>query len=161
MDQHSLFVKMTLQNWDTYIGRADQLFAALSDEQLLKEVSPGRNSGIYLLGHLTSVHDKLLPMLEGEEAIYPQLEKPFLTSPDKSGLEFPSVAELRGYWTNVNRRLKEHMNALSTEEWFNRHTAVSAEDFAKEPHRNKLNVVLNRTGHLSYHLGQLAFLKGS
>ena len=33
------------------------------------------------------------------------------------------------------------------------------EDFAKEPARNKLSVLLNRTNHLAYHLGQLRLLK--
>ena len=33
------------------------------------------------------------------------------------------------------------------------------EDFIKEPHRNKLNVLLTRTTHLAYHAGQLALLK--
>jgi len=36
--------------------------------------------------------------------------------------------------------------------------AVSDEDFSKEPHRNKLNVIINRTNHMSYHLGQLILL---
>jgi hypothetical protein len=30
---------------------------------------------------------------------------------------------------------------------------------AKEPHRNKLNLLMNRTNHLSYHLGQLVLLQ--
>jgi hypothetical protein len=47
---------------------------------------------------------------------------------------------------------------MKADEWFNKHTAVSAEDFAKEPHRNKLNVIVNRTNHTSYHLGQLVYL---
>jgi len=35
----------------------------------------------------------------------------------------------------------------------------SAEDFAKEPHRNKLNIIISRTSHLQYHTGQIALLK--
>ena len=37
--------------------------------------------------------------------------------------------------------------------------ATIEEDFIKEPHRNKLNIILTRTTHLSYHTGQLALLK--
>ena len=48
---------------------------------------------------------------------------------------------------------------LTTAQWFEKHTAVSEEDFTKEPHRNKLSVVLSRTNHLAYHVGQLALLK--
>ena len=33
---------------------------------------------------------------------------------------------------------------------------VSDEDFAREPHRNKLNVLISQTNHLSYHPGQLS-----
>jgi hypothetical protein len=44
------------------------------------------------------------------------------------------------------------------DEWFTRHNNVSAADFANEPHRNKLNIIINRTNHTSYHLGQLVYL---
>jgi hypothetical protein len=36
---------------------------------------------------------------------------------------------------------------------------VTEEDFANEPHRNRLAILLSRTSHASYHLGQLMFLK--
>lgn len=55
--------------------------------------------------------------------------------------------------------LSQKMNSLSAEDWFQKHTAVTAEDFAKEPHRNKLNIIITRTSHLQYHTGQLALLK--
>jgi len=38
-------------------------------------------------------------------------------------------------------------------DWLARHTAVSEEDFAKDPSRNRFAVLLSRTNHLSYHLG--------
>lgn len=159
MDQQQIFVKMVVQGWEIYIRRTDELFKSLSDEQLLKEVSPGRNRGIYLLGHLTAVHDRMLPLLELGEVNYPQLESPFLSNPDKSGHEFPSLPELREQWSVVNKKLADGFVTLAPENWFERHTAVTPEDFVKEPHRNKLNLVLNRTGHLASHLGQLIFLK--
>jgi ribosomal protein L16 Arg81 hydroxylase len=59
----------------------------------------------------------------------------------------------------VNERLKKKFNSTSDEEWLSRHTAVSAEDFEKEPHRNKLNVVISRTNHMANHIGQLLLLK--
>jgi hypothetical protein len=44
-------------------------------------------------------------------------------------------------------------------EWFLPHTVVSEEDFLKEPHRNKLNVLITRATHQAYHVGQMAYLK--
>jgi hypothetical protein len=82
-----------------------------------------------------------------------------VATPDKSGLPFPTVTELKEYWNVVNGKLAEGFQRFTTEDWFQRHTAVSAEDFEKERHRNRLNVLLGRTSHLAYHLGQLILLK--
>jgi len=84
---------------------------------------------------------------------------PFIKSPDRSGLVFPPISELKNYWNETNQRLAEYFAELSSDEWFMRHTAVSEEDFVKEPHRNRLNVLLSRTSHLASHYGQLLFLK--
>jgi hypothetical protein len=159
MDQQQLMIKMTLDAWNVYISRTDKLFNELTDEQLANEVAPGRNTGIYLLGHLAAVHDAMLPLFGLGEKLYPELEDIFIKNPDKSGLQKPITKELRKYWLEVNTKLSDRFNQFTADEWFQKHTAVSAEDFAKEPHRNKLNVLINRTNHLSNHLGQLVFLK--
>jgi DinB superfamily len=159
INQQQLIIKMALDPWNTHVTRADNLFNSLSDEQLQEEAAPGRNSGIYLLGHLTAVHDALFPLLGLGEKLYPELEAIFIKNPDKSGIEKPMIKDLRNYWSEVNKKLSQHFNQFATDGWFQKHTSVNDEDFEKEPHRNKLNVLLSRTNHLAYHLGQLAFLK--
>ena len=158
-EQQQLFVKMALDAWYIQVDRTNKLFNSLSDDQLKQEVAPGRNSGVYLLGHLAAVHDALFPLLGVGEKLYPQLDEIFIKNPDKSGLTKPEAKELRQYWTEVNKKLEKYFNSLTIDEWFQRHMAVSEADFEKEPHRNKLNVLLNRTAHLANHLGQLTFLK--
>lgn len=158
-NQRQLFTKMALYAWNIQLDRVDKLLNSLSDEQLQEEVAPERNSGIYLLGHLVTVHDALFPLFGLGERRYPQLEDVFLKNPDKSGLEKPSVKDLRNYWSEVNKNLAVHFNQFSVDEWLQKHTAVSDKDFEKEPHRNRLNVLLNRTNHLAYHLGQFVFLR--
>jgi hypothetical protein len=54
--------------------------------------------------------------------------------------------------------VNNNCKTLSTEDWLSRHTAVSEEDFAKEPHRNKLNILVSRTTHLAGHTGQMVYL---
>jgi hypothetical protein len=154
-----LFVKMTLDNWNAHMMRFDKLLEALSDEQLQQDIAPGKNSGTYLLGHLTAVHDGMLPLLYKADKLYPELEGPYIKTPDKVQQEVISVSLLRTYWLKVNVALRQQFNATSSEEWFKKHAAVSEEDFLKEPHRNKLNVLISRTAHLAYHLGQVALLK--
>jgi uncharacterized damage-inducible protein DinB len=157
--QTSLFIKMALSAWEIQNERVNKFLAATSDEQLKKEIAPGKNTGIYLLGHLVTVNDGMLPLFGLGEKLFPALENPFLKLPDKSGEIFPSVAELKKCWNEVSAKLADRFASMKSEDWFSRHTAVSAEDFSKEPHRNKLNVLLNRTAHQAYHLGQMILLK--
>jgi len=154
-----LFIKMVLSAWDTQNSNFNQLLDSLTDEQLSKEISPGRNTGIYLLGHLTAISDAMLPLLGFGEKLYPELENVFINNPDKAGLKKPPVAELKKCLGVVNKKLTESVKVTSAVEWFSRHMAISEEDFAKEPHRNKLNVIINRTNHMANHLGQMLLLK--
>ncbi len=159
MQENELLVKMILDAWNSQLGRTDKLFAELSDAQLEQEVAPGRNTGVYLLGHLAAVHDGMLPLLGFGEKEYPEMEAVFIRNPDKAGLPKPSIQELRARWKAANERLAGHFAKLNAAEWFQKHTAVSAEDFVKEPHRNRLNVLLSRTMHIGSHHSQLVFLK--
>jgi len=154
-----LFVRTTLKAWENQVKRMDDFFESVTDDDLMLEVAPGRNTGVYLLGHLTAVIDGILPLLGLGKKLFPQLESIFVSTPDKSGLEFPPVKELRQCWSDVNEELMEHFVRLEPAEWLAKHIAVSAEDFAKEPHRNRLNVVIARITHMHYHLGQLILLR--
>jgi uncharacterized damage-inducible protein DinB len=152
-----LFISMALSAWKVHNDRLNKLLGKLSDEQLTADIAPGRNSGTYLLGHLTAVHDNMLPLLGLSEKIYPELEIIFEKSPDKAHKQ-PSITDIKKYWNDVSAKLNKHLDELKADEWFNRHNAVSETDFAKEPHRNKLNLLINRTNHLSYHYGQMILL---
>ena len=158
MTSETIFIRMVLDAWHTHIKRTDELFNSLSNEQLMKEIAPGRNRGIYLLGHLAAVHDRILSLLELGNPLYPELWEPFVEKPDKEVTELPPTQTLRQYWKEINTNLAGKISALSPEAWFQKHSSVSAEDFAKEPHRNKLNIIINRTNHLANHLGQLLLL---
>jgi hypothetical protein len=158
-DKESLFVKMVLDAWQTQNKRVDDLLGKISNEQLMQETAPGRNTGIYLLGHLAAVNDGLFKLLGIGERLRPELDEIFLNMPDKSGQQMPSADELKKYWNEINSKLTDHFSNMQPAEWFQKHTAVSEEDFAKEPHRNRLNVVITRTVHEGYHLGQLNYLK--
>ena len=154
-----ILVKMVLDRWNASIKSCDLLLNELSDETLQHEIAPGKNRGIYLLGHLIAVHDDMLVLLDMGERQYPELQEPFLKSPDKTTEDIPSAAALRKDWAEQCEELNRKFEGLDPEEWFEKHTAVSAEDFAQEPHRNKLNIIITRTSHLQYHIGQLRLLK--
>ncbi len=159
MEAKKIMVKMVLDRWYSLLKVFDTILDSVSDEQMLKEVSPGKNRGIYLFGHLIAVHDDMLPILNLGEKLFQELEEPFIKFPDKATSVIPSSNDLRKMWRKQNEVLNQKFESLSPDEWFEKHNSISVEEFAKEPHRNKLNVMITRISHLSYHSGQLALLK--
>jgi hypothetical protein len=152
-------IKMVFDRWQGAIKNFDSILNTLSDDQLQKEIAPGKNRGVYLLGHLVAVHDDMISLLGMGEKQYPFLQEPFLKSADKAVVEIPAPQELRNFWAKQCEVLNGKFATLSANDWFEKHTAVSAEDFEKEPHRNKLNIIITRTTHLTYHTGQMVLLK--
>jgi DinB family protein len=147
-------VRSAVHAWKLNVERADKLFSGLSEEQLLKEVAPGKNRLVYLWGHLVAVHDAMRPLLGLGHRLHPELDAAFLTAADKAVVELPSAAELKRHWDEVNGSLLAGFSNFTASDWAQRHTAVSEEDFAANPLRNRLSILLSRTSHVAYHLGQ-------
>ena len=159
MPANEIIVKMVFDRWNTLLKNCDNILNSITDEQLQQEISPGKNRGIYLLGHLIVVHDDMLPLLSLGDKEHSELFEIFVKSPDKSVENIPSPQELRFLWKNQLETLPQKLEILSADEWFEKHNSVSDEEFEKEPNRNKLNIILTRTTHLAYHVGQLILLK--
>jgi DinB superfamily len=143
-------VKAFKQNLD----RATKFFSTLTPEQFETRIAPGKNRLIYLYGHLIAVNDAMFPLLGIGERLHPKLDDIFLKSPDGATPKLPSVADLTLANTEINEKLLAAFAALTPAQWLERHTSVSEEDFAKEPHRNRFAILLSRTSHIAYHMGQ-------
>lgn len=154
-----VFVTMALNAWNGQLKRATGTFESLTDEQLMQEVAPGRNRAVYLMGHLIATHDALLTLLRLGGRLHPELDEIFITHPDNVNTKMPGAQELRQYWQEVHNKLAEHFKALTPAQWLERHNAMTDEDWVKEPHRNRMSVLIGRTNHIAYHLGQLVLIK--
>lgn len=154
-----LLVQTVIASWKQIVNRLDERFAPLDDEQLQKQVAPNKNRLFYLLGHLTVVHDRMLPLLGIGVRLHPQLDEVYLTNPDRMLADPLSAADLKRAWSEVNAAIDSAVEKFSAQDWLKKHTAVSDEDFAKEPTRNRLAVFLSRTNHASFHAGQAVLAK--
>jgi hypothetical protein len=160
MTNEQLTVKTAIASWQNTVGRADKAFSALTEEQFLREVAPGKNRLVYLLGHLTAINDAMHTILGIGERLHPELDSMFVSEPDRANETLPSVPELMKHWADVNGSLSEKLAPLTLRDWLQRHMSVSDVDYAKDPTRNRLSVLLSRTNHLSYHLGQIILARG-
>jgi len=153
-----VLVDAALRTWEQGVGRATKLFGRLDEQALEHEIAPGKNRLIYLYGHLIAVSDAMIAQLRLGERLHPEYDDLFLKSADRT-MALPPAAELKAAWDKVHETLRVEMAKLTPEEWTERHAVVSEEDFAKEPHRNRFTLLLGRTGHLAYHLGQAVLVK--
>lgn len=159
MDAFPLVVEQVLAAWNSQNNQLNTLLNNLSDEHLSRHIAPGKNSGTYILGHITAISDALLPLLGYGNRLFSDYDHIFVHTPESSGPAQPSVHAIRQAFEAVNSNLTEHIWKTSISDWLQAHNSITPEAFASEPHRNKLNVIINRTNHLAYHLGQLVLLK--
>lgn len=152
-------IALLRNTWRTQTNSVSEYFKKNPDDFYNREVAPGRNKATYILGHLIATNDGLLPLFGFGDKLYPGLDAFFTPNTPWHYNEFPPVAQLKSQWDHLNQHLEEKFDTLATGQWLERHTKVSPEDFALDPKRNKLNLLIGRTNHTSYHLGQLNLLK--
>src|SRR3979411_41014 len=106
MGNEASYVALGLKVWKAQIERADKLFGSLSSEEVQREIAPGKNRLLYLWGHLTAIHDAMLPLLGLGERLHPEFDAAFVSNPDKSQAATPSHEQVREAWNAVNRDLR-------------------------------------------------------
>src|SRR5271155_2519445 len=102
MTNDQLLASGAVNVWKTNIERAEKLFFDLTTEQLQKEIAPGKNRLIYLWGHLTAVHDAMLPLLGFGPRLHPEFDVPFISKPDRAVHEIPTAEVVKRSWNEVN-----------------------------------------------------------
>jgi len=158
MASDEVVIQTANTSWEQVINRVGTLCSSCSEEQLLVEVAPGQNRILYLWGHLTAVNDAMFSVLRLGERLYPELDAVFIAQPDLS-VSLPTFTEIAKCWEDVHIELLSRFKTLSSKEWLEKHGNLSPEEFERNPTRNRLAVLLSRTNHASYHLGQMMLAK--
>lgn len=155
----SMMTATAKASWKQVAARLEKALNSFSDADLQREVAPGRNRIYYLIGHLAAANDRMIPMLFLGDRQHAELDEPFLTQPDRTVPDTFTATALKQSLSAINQRLTEAFEAIPPEDWLKRHSAVTEEEFVKEPHRNRLAILLSRTNHMSFHLGQIVLVK--
>jgi hypothetical protein len=134
-----------------YIGR-------LSDDDLRMEVAPGRNHGVWVLGHLIESEDELSKFLGKGAMLYPDYEETFGMKSKLLPVEaYGQVAKLREQWNTVVAKNDAMFRNLNDAEWDEPHALVEG-DVKDDFYGTKGRCVYLWNLHQMYHVGQLALL---
>lgn len=156
--EHQL-IDSGLRAWKFNADRIETFFQALSEDQLQQEIAPGRNRLLYLWGHIAAANDALFPLLGLGAKLHPELDAMFFANPDRTVPSVLSRSELKDVWGQINDALWTAFSGWTPAEWLQKHTAVSDEDFLREPHRNRYTAMLSRNAHMAFHYGQAILAK--
>jgi len=151
-------LEICLIQWNTYNRIMQKTLDAISEENFHKEITPGRNTPSWLLGHLADTDDALLELFGIRGRMFPELAKIYHHERGSNQSGHLSKEELNARWKAIIAELDGAFQSMKESDWLSRHMNISEEDFKKEPHRNKLNVMLSRVTHKASHLGQIALL---
>jgi len=148
--------EICLLQWTAYNSRMQKMMDAISEQNLNSPITPNGNSPSWLFGHLADTDDKLLELFGIRERMFPELEKIYHHERGTNQKGHLSKEELSIKWKAITAELDKAFKSWGERDWLSKHTAVTDEDFKKEPQRNKLNVLLSRVSHKASHLGQVA-----
>jgi uncharacterized damage-inducible protein DinB len=149
-------LEICLLQWDAYNRRMQKMLESFPDEKYFEPIVSGGNSPSWLMGHLADTDDALLELFGIRQRLFPELAKHYHHERGTNQAGHLSKTELLTKWKTIVAELDRAFKSMSESDWHSKHTAVSEEDFKKEPHRNKLNVMLSRVTHKASHLGQIA-----
>lgn len=149
-------IEICLLQWTTYNMRMQKIIDSIGEQNFNSPVSPNGNSPSWLFGHLADTDDKLLELFGIRSRLYPELEKIYHHERGINQTGHLSKQDLNAKWKAISAELDRAFKSWSESDWMSKHTAVTEDDFKKEPHRNRLNVMLSRVGHKASHLGQVA-----
>lgn len=130
---------------------------ALSDEDLKMELSPGKNHGVWILGHMIVSDDDFSVYMGKGELLYPRWsEKLGQRSKLMPPENYPPVPELREMWKKVCEKNFKIYETITDEELPQHHALYKASE--PDYFKTKDRVIMSWQLHQMYHAGQLAVL---
>lgn len=148
-----------LEQFSIMQGWIDQHLNSLSDEDLKNEIAPGRNTGIWTLGHLIASMDDIGLYLSDKDKDYKDYWEMFGPGSKLQPSDtYPPVTEMRDKWKKVNEKAKKIIGNVSDEDLENDHNnKTDTTDFYK----TKKKVIDCWILHQMYHAGQLGILSAN
>ena len=149
-------LQICLLQWDAFNKRMQKVIDSIDDENINQPIVANGNSPSWLLGHLADTDDKLLELFGICKRLFPELSTIYHHERGTNQQGHLTKAELTSKWNLIVAELDTAFKKMTEADWLSRHMSVTEDDFKKEPHRNKLNVLLSRVTHKASHLGQIA-----
>ncbi|MBP9095220.1 MAG: DinB family protein [Ignavibacteria bacterium] len=147
--------KILAKQYVESVGWTDWILRTLSDADLKLEIAPGKNHGVWILGHLIACEDDFTLFMGKGELSLPKYQELFGEGSKLLPVEnYPPVSDLREKWNDLIRRNKKVYDNLNDIELIETQAQIEKNDFWK----TKEDIAVHWQHHLMYHAGQLGIL---
>lgn len=153
----NLISSRLLRQYEMLTGWINGSLNVLSDEELKIEIIPGKNHGIWILGHLIVSDDDLSLFLGKGELLFPEYQEIFgQGSSIRPAGEYPEASLLRKQWKDVYEKCIKIYRELKDSEVDEPHNLIK--DIEEDYFKTKFGVIVSWQIHQAYHAGQLGLL---
>jgi len=154
----NLIVKKFAEQFEAMVEWVNGNIDPLTDDELNMEIAPGKNHGVWILGHLITSDDDFSVFMEKGDLLFPEYFEIFGQGSKLQPVEnYPPVSLLREQWKSVVEKNRKIYTELSDEELNEPHGRMQnppEEDFFK----TKQRIIYFWQLHQMYHAGQLSVL---
>ena len=129
----------------------------LSDDEFKLEIYPGKNHGVWILGHLVTSDDDFSMFMGKGEVMFPEYYEIFgqgskLQPPDK----YPDVKSLRVKWDEICEKNRKIYSELKDEDFDKPHAMIK--NYDTDYFKTKGRVIMAWQMHQASQAGQLAVI---
>ena len=135
----------------------DMYLNELSDEELKCEIIPGKNHGVWIVGHLVASDDTLTEYLGYGPVLFPETQRFAQCSTLIPVEECPPPSVLRNQWKKVCEKNEAAYQLLRDDDLDQPHAMLKG-NIEDDYFKTKQGVIINWTLHQVHHAGQLALL---
>lgn len=156
----NITVKALHEQWKIMAGWISGNLKSLTDDEIKVSLAPGKNHGVWILGHLIQSEDELSIFLGRGPYLYPENEQLFSQGSKLQDVgSYPPVEILRKQWENVKSKNDSLLSGIRDEELNEPHCGSLPDSFEGEDFfRTKGRCIMIWNLHQMYHNGQLAVL---
>ncbi|MEO8665859.1 MAG: DinB family protein [Ignavibacteria bacterium] len=153
----NILVKKFLEQYIVMIEWVNLYINALTDKDFEMELSPGKNHGVWILGHMIASDDDFSLMMGKGELLFPEYQELFGQGSKLQPVKnYPAVEQLRKQWNDLFEKNKKIYEDLKDAD-FNQ-PPENTTDANKDFFNTKAKVIMAWQLHQMYHGGQLSVL---
>lgn len=149
--------KKFLEQYIIMVEWVNNYIDSLSDSEFEMELSPGKNHGVWILGHLIASDDDFSVYMGKGELMYPDYSELFGQGSKLQKIStYPAVSKLREQWKEIFMKNKRIYENLKDEEFEDIPENMDGESLKYFTSKGK--IVMAWQLHQMYHGGQLSVL---